>query len=557
MATSESLYRLAHHAVSRVAGVPAPTHDYRVRRGVTIPMRDGVLLVADHYEPVGEPAGTLLVRSPYGRGFPIAPLYGAAYAARGHHVILQSVRGTFGSGGEFSPAVNEADDGQDTAAWLREQPWYTGSFGTIGPSYLAHTQFAMLEDPPEGLAASVAIVGVHDLAEATWGTGAFTVNDFLGWSHGLVHQEEPGRVRGAIRNLRQYSDVKRAVTEVPLGRSGRELLGDGAPWWEPWTGNTDLDDPFWRPYRRDGGLDHAEVPILLVGGWQDIFLDQTLEQYRRLRDRGADVALTVGPWTHLHTMTKAAPAVLRESLAWFDRHLRAQPAPPRPRTRIYVTGGGGWRELPDWPPAGTGEVVLYLEPGALTTEPGSDTAATSEFTYDPADPTPTIGGRLLSPDSGRRRDDALAGRHDVLSFTGPELTADLEAHGAPVIELDHRSDNPHFDLFVRISEVDSKGRSRNITDGFRRFVRSADDDGPIRFPLDEIAHVFRAGTRIRVLIAGGSHPRYARNLGTDEHPRDGVTMRPSTRVIGHGGRSRLILPVLDRAAESADPVSAD
>ncbi len=31
-----------------------------------------------------------------------------------------------------------------------------------------------------------------------------------------------------------------------------------------------------------------------------------------------------------------------------------------------------------------------------------------------------------------------------------------------------------------------------------------------------IAHRFRAGSRIRVLIAGGSHPRFARNLGTGE-----------------------------------------
>ena len=537
------LPQFAHRALSRVADLPPPTHRYRVRRGVPIPMRDGVELLADHYEPIGKPVGTLLVRSPYGRGFPLAQLYGTPYAARGHHVILQSVRGTFGSGGEFSPAVNEADDGLDTAAWLREQPWYTGSFGTIGPSYLAHTQFAMLEDPPEDLAAAVTIVGVHDLADATWGTGAFTVNDFLGWSHGLVHQEEPGWMRAAIRNLRQYSEVRRAVSEVPLGRSGRDLLGDGAPWWEPWTGNANLDDPFWEPYRRDGGLDRAEVPILVVGGWQDIFLDQTLEQYRRLRDRGADVALTVGPWTHTHTMTRAAPAVLRESLDWFGRHLGGHDVAPRPRTRIFVTGGGGWRELADWPPADAGEAVLYLEPGELRAEPGPDAAVSSQFTYDPADPTPTVGGRLLSPDSGRRRDDALATRDDVLVFNGPELTADVEVHGAPVVELDHRSDNPYFDVFVRISEVDGRGRSTNISDGYRRFVRDADDPAPIRLALDEIAHRFTAGNRIRLLIAGGSHPRYARNLGTGEHPRDGVRMVPSTQTIGHGGASRLLLPI--------------
>ena len=69
---------------------------------VSIPMRDGVELVADHYVPAGEPVGTLLLRGPYGRGFPFSLLYGALYAARGYHVLMQSVRGTFGSGGTFT-----------------------------------------------------------------------------------------------------------------------------------------------------------------------------------------------------------------------------------------------------------------------------------------------------------------------------------------------------------------------------------------------------------------------------------------------------------------------
>lgn len=90
-------------------------------------MRDGVQLVADHYAPAtSQPVGTLLVRGPYGRRFPFSLVFARIYAARGYHVVLQSVRGTFGSGGVFEPMVNEAADGADTVAWLREQPWFTG-----------------------------------------------------------------------------------------------------------------------------------------------------------------------------------------------------------------------------------------------------------------------------------------------------------------------------------------------------------------------------------------------------------------------------------------------
>ena len=143
------------------------------------------------------------------------------------------------------------------------------------------------------------------------------------------------------------------------------------------------------------------------------------------------------------------------------------------------------------------------------------TGSSASFRYDPAEPTPTIGGRLLSPDGGYRDDSALAVRRDVLSFTSDVLTEDLCVFGNPIAELAHSSDNPYVDVFVRISEVDAKGRSRNVSDAYRRLDGSA-RDGALTLELDAIAHRFRAGTRIRVLIAGGSHPRFARNLGTGE-----------------------------------------
>jgi putative CocE/NonD family hydrolase len=161
------------------------------------------------------------------------------------------------------------------------------------------------------------------------------------------------------------------------------------------------------------------------------------------------------------------------------------------------------------------------------------------FRYDPADPTPTIGGRLLSPDGGYRDDTVLAARSDVLSFTTDVLNEDLCVIGNPVAELAHTSDNPHVDVFVRISEVDGKGRSRNVSDGYRRLTDATDS---VRLELDAIAHRFRAGSRIRVLIAGGSHPRYARNLGSGEPTATGGQLKPSTHEL-HFGASRVLLPV--------------
>jgi putative CocE/NonD family hydrolase len=200
----------------------------------------------------------------------------------------------------------------------------------------------------------------------------------------------------------------------------------------------------------------------------------------------------------------------------------------------------GWLDLQDWPPA-MPEQVRYLQPGGrLGDASPPDTAPASTFTYDPADPTPTVGGRLLSAAGGYRSDNELAERSDVLTFTADALSQDIYVVGSPILELSHSCDNPHNDLFVRVSEVDAKGRSRNVSDGYRC---GTSDSGTITIELDAVAHKFRAGSRIRVLIAGGSHPRFARNLGTGEPLLTGRQMRPATHTVHVGdGASRLRLP---------------
>ncbi|MFN8070708.1 MAG: CocE/NonD family hydrolase [Mycobacterium sp.] len=532
------------HLVSRVLRLPAAGTGYRVDRGLPVPMRDGVILRADHYVPdTDRPLGTILVRGPYGRAFPFSVIYARVYAARGYHVVFQSVRGTFGSGGEFVPMVHEADDATDTVAWLREQPWFTGTFGTIGLSYLGFTQWALLADPPPELAAAVVTVGPHDLHMSSWGRGAFALNDFLGWSDMVANQESSALNRLAFQ-LRARRRLTEAVAGVPLGEAGRSLLGEGSPWYESWVAHPDPDDPFWERMRMAAALDRCSVPVLLLSGWQDIFVDQTIAQYRQLRDRGVDVAMTIGPWTHEQMVTKAAGSTAVETLEWLGAHLARNRVAPRPQpVRIYLTGRTrpGWVGLPDWPPA-TADRTFYLQSqGRLGAEPLSSAASPSVFRFDPADPTPTIGGRLLTRDSGYRDDTRLARRDDVLSFTSAPLQSPMCVCGHPVVELAYDTDNPHFDVFVRLSEVDGQGRSRNVSDGFGRF--SSVPDGPIRLELDPVAHRFSVGSRLRLIVAGGCHPRFARNLGTGEPVLTGRTMRTSTHTVRHGDCSTLNLPV--------------
>jgi putative CocE/NonD family hydrolase len=541
VASRLSAKRVTSHALSRVLKLPAPTTHFTVQYGVPVPMRDGVELLADHYTPqTASPAGTILVRCPYGRGFPFSLGFGSVYAARGYHVVIQSVRGTFGSGGEFTPMVHEMADGADTVEWLRHQNWFTGSFATIGMSYLGFTQWALLMDPPPELAAAIITVGPHDFSASSWGTGSFSLNDFLGWSEMMAHQEDGSRVLSLLRQARSRRQVAVAANRVPMGASGRTLLGPGAPWWESWVEHPDRADPFWTPLKLTEALDRVNVPVLLFGGWQDLFLDQTIAQFQHLRGRGVPTALTVGSWTHTQVMTKGAPTVLKESLAWLDAHLAGRPPKPRSAVRAHVAKSG-WLELSDWPPA-MAEKTWYLQPAhRLSESVPDDSAIPSSFTYDPADPTPTIGGRLLSPEGGYRDDTRLSTRPDVIDFTSTPLDADLYVVGTPVVELSHTCDNPHHDVFVRLSEVDANGESTNVSEGF---IRLTTDSGAVRLELDAVAHRFPTGCRLRVLIAGGSHPRFVRNLGTGEPPISGTAMKRATHTVHHGrgGLSRLLLP---------------
>jgi len=531
--------RLLDAATARLLSLPDATEDFTVTRDVRIPMRDGVTLAADLYRPAGgTPAGTLLIRGPYGRGLIMATLLARIYAAHGYQALFVSCRGTFGSGGAFDPMRTEVEDGLDVVAWLREQPWFTGTFATLGPSYLGFTQWALLTDPPPEMAAAISLVGPHDLARRTWGTGAFGM-ELLGWSDMIAHQEDGG-MAGRLRMLTARRRLRPVLDALPLADAADAHFAGRAPWFRYRATHPDITEPYWAPMRYGAALDRAAIPILLIGGWQDLFLDQTIEQYERLHARGVDVALTVGPWAHVDVLGKGSPIVARETLDWLDENLAHRA--PRRRTapvRIFVTGAGAWRDLPEWPPP-TVPYELYTDArGALSPTAPPPGRPPSAFTFDPSDPTPTVGGPLL--DGGGVTDDRrLAARPDVLAFTSGPLERDLDVYGAPRVELAHTTDNPHADLFVRLSEVDPRGRSHNVTETYLR-LDPARDAAPITLALRPIAHRFRTGNRIRLLIAGGSHPHYARNLGTDENPSTGTTLRPSRHTLRHGP-SRILLP---------------
>ncbi len=103
---------------------------------MALPAPDGTSLLTDLY--LARPAcprPTILIRTPYGRRS-IAGGGGLAarfFAERGYHAVVQSTRGTFGSGGEIDFDA-EAGDGRATADWITASPGPTGSSARSGPA---------------------------------------------------------------------------------------------------------------------------------------------------------------------------------------------------------------------------------------------------------------------------------------------------------------------------------------------------------------------------------------------------------------------------------------
>jgi predicted acyl esterase len=102
---------------------PAETYDVVVEKGLKVPMPDGVTLLADHYFPrTGDKRPTILIRTPYGRAN--FSYVGRLFAEPGFQGLIQSCRGTDGSGGQFYPFFQEHMDGIPTVEWIKQQVWF-------------------------------------------------------------------------------------------------------------------------------------------------------------------------------------------------------------------------------------------------------------------------------------------------------------------------------------------------------------------------------------------------------------------------------------------------
>jgi putative CocE/NonD family hydrolase len=397
-------------------------------------------------------------------------------------------------------------------------------------------------------------VGPHDFSRSAYRNGAFDLYNYVMWSDLVAHQESTGMLRAMARMVTAERRLRGVLSGLPVAARYADVIGREPAWSERWMDHPQASDPFWAPMQCGPALERITVPVLLVGGWQDLFIEQTLEQYRTLAGRGVPVRLLVGPWAHLDLNSQGTIAI-NESLAWLDRYAgpgrngpAAAPAPPDHPVRVWVGGDGAaqWREIGGWPPPGVAEQRWYLGAnGSLGPgKPAGDVPAAS-FDYDPADPTPSPGGAIMAVNAGSRDNRAVERRLDVLVFSGEPLDEPVEILGEVAAEVFLTRDNPYADLFVRLCDVDPRGRSRNVCDGIVRLTEADPLTGTVRVSLVAAAYRFGRGHRIRLQVAGGAFPRFARNPGNGQLDATAADLVPTHYDIGLDAAhpSVLLLPV--------------
>ncbi len=540
-------------------GLPPARFGVKIERNLRVPMADGVTLAADHYYP-STPGDypTLVRRTPYGRDNKSGPLgvFAATiaylFAERGYHFIMQDVRGRFDSGGHFLPFENEGEDGYATLEWISQQPWFNGALGTWGESYNGWTQWTLTRKLPPYLKAMVpSITSAYSYSYVYGAEGAFATGGLLSWLMSLEAEANGWSLRRILNEVRPKQAAARfskAANHLPLGQADEIAVGRPLHYFRKWLLHPRSEDHYWEFNVREK-LVGLTVPVNLIGGWYDIFLYDVLADYATLRHGGQQPYLTIGPYGH---DLQAVMASVREGLPWYERYLKGEAGNLRAQpVSIYVMGADEWRSYDEWPPPATLDRYYLQAGGRLSaSEPPADSQA-DHYRYDPADPTPSLGGPLLTSDAGPVDNRPLEARPDVLTYTTAPLTQAIEVIGPVRLELYCRSSLDYADFFARLCDVQPDGRSINICDGLLRVrpgVGEVQPDGSRRIVVEmwATAQRFAAGHCLRLQVSSGAHPRINRNLGTAEPVLTATRLLTADQTIYHDAAhpSALVLPVV-------------
>lgn len=559
------------------AQISQAVYDVIEELDVKTTMRDGVRLSTNIYRPDTEGKfPVLLMRTPYGNGGS-GHRQGYFFAERGYAVVIQDCRGRYESEGVFDPMQAERIDGYDTQQWIGSQSWCNGKIGTFGASYVGFTQWISAPLQSDYLVTMVPVVTVADFYNTAYYGGAFRLRMWTSWGYMMSapYNFNPGRIGKEIDTINK---------SLPLIEQDRNL-GWKVTFLHDWLLHPE-PDKYWDKIRIKDGYKKIKASAFNIGSWFDICLSGTLENFVKMTSPDikpeirAKQKLLIGPWTHrvtrdgkVGTLDFGKDAIVNMQdvqLKWFDSNLRGIDTGivNEPPVKIFVMGENVWRYENEWPLTRADYQKYYLSSGGYANSLKGDGVLSLQipeytqqdtFTYNPENPVPsTADGSSFRPMAHGPTDHRpIEKRNDVLVYSTPPLTDDIEVTGPVKVILYAASSSINTDFTAKLLDVFPDGRAMYLCDGIIRAsfrnpgepLSNIKPDKIYKYNIDlwATSNVFKKGHRIRVEISSSNFPRFDRNLNTGKFFATDTTCVKAKQTIYHTREypSCIILPVIE------------
>ena len=469
------------------------------------------------------------------------------FAGNGYACIRVDMRGSGESDGLLDDEYlkQEQDDCLEVLKWIAAQPWCTGSIGMIGISWGGFNGLQVAARRPAELKAVISLCSTDDrYADDIHFMGGCLLNDNLQWASVMLGY----------------------MSRTP----DKALLGDA--WRDVWVKRLEhqplLVAHWLRHQRRDELWKHGSIcedwsaitcPVYLVGGWADGYSNTIPRMLAHLQCPKKGL---IGPWAHKYPhFAKPGPQIgfLQESLRWWDKWLKGietgimdepqyrvwMEEPERPLA-YYDERPGRWVAEPQWPSPNIEVRLLALNSGGrLAEKPAPESVVETLSPQSVGEGCGAWCGFGIGPERplDQRADDGRS-----LCFDSEPLPARLEIMGAPQVTLELSVDRPAAFVAVRLNEIAPDGAVTRITYGLLNLTHRDSHEHPaalvpgqrykVTVVLNDIAHGFAAGNRIRVAVSTSYWPL----VWPSPEP---VTLKIFT------GASRLELPVREPRGEDA------
>ena len=483
-----------------------------------IPMSDGVRLAARMWLPedaASDPVPAIVEYIPYRKrdGTLRDAILHPYFAMHGYAAIRIDLRGSGDSDGLMHDEYlkQEQDDCLEAFRWIAAQPWCTGRIGMTGISWGGFNALQVAARRPPELAAIITLCSTDDrYADDVHYMGGCMLGENVSWAATMF-----------------------------LGQSQAPDPAINPDWREKWLARLENMPLFlenWATHqRRDGFWQHGSVcedyaaiqcPVYAVGGWADGYSNAIP---RLLANLEVPCKGLIGPWSHAWPQRGSpGPAIgfQQEALRWWDKWLKGVETGVMdgPAYRVWMQERvspavhhdlrpGRWVAEAGWPSPDIALQSLFLNAGTLGAMPEAGPA----LTHASPQHIGTAAGQWCPYNNGmdldgEQRDDD--GRS--LCFETAPLAERIEILGAPVVELELSVDQPVALIAARLCDVDAAGSSLRVTYGVLNLSHRDGHAAPaplepgrryrIRVQMNDIAHGFAAGSRIRLALSTGYWP---------------------------------------------------